>query len=116
MTGLALGGNKARKLEYLLGAAQAEGATVVMTTVGAASDDLRMTAAVARKAGMRPILFMRGTGNSADPGQFIAQPHCGRRDALYLRHRLPVARSAHHHGCRRRRVGTAGGACLCHGY
>ena len=62
LTGLALGGNKARKLEFLLGAAQAAGATVVMTTAGVASNYLRMTAAGARRAGLRPILFARGTG------------------------------------------------------
>lgn len=71
MTGLALGGNKARKLEYLLGAAQAAGATVVMTTAGAASNYLRMTAAAARKAGMRPILFMRGTGQEPVQGNLL---------------------------------------------
>jgi 1-aminocyclopropane-1-carboxylate deaminase/D-cysteine desulfhydrase-like pyridoxal-dependent ACC family enzyme len=71
MTGLALGGNKARKLEYLLGAAKAEGATVVMTTAGAASNYLRMTAAAARKAGMRPILFMRGTGKEPIQGNLL---------------------------------------------
>jgi D-cysteine desulfhydrase family pyridoxal phosphate-dependent enzyme len=71
MTGLALGGNKARKLEYLLGAAKAEGATVVMTTAGAASNYLRMTAAAARKAGMRPILFLRGTGDEPIQGNLL---------------------------------------------
>ena len=71
MTGLALGGNKARKLEYLLGAAKAKGATVVMTTAGAASNYLRMTAAAARKAGMRPILFMRGSGQEPIQGNLL---------------------------------------------
>ena len=71
MTGLALGGNKARKLEYLLGAAKAQGATVVMTTAGAASNYLRMTAAAARKVGMRPILFMRGTGEEPIQGNLL---------------------------------------------
>jgi 1-aminocyclopropane-1-carboxylate deaminase/D-cysteine desulfhydrase-like pyridoxal-dependent ACC family enzyme len=71
MTGLALGGNKARKLEYLLGAAQAAGATVVMTTAGAASNYLRMSAAGARKAGMRPVLFLRGTGQEAAQGNLL---------------------------------------------
>lgn len=71
MTGLALGGNKARKLEYLLGAAQAAGATAVLTTAGVYSNYLRMTAAGARKAGMRPILFMRGTGQEAVQGNVL---------------------------------------------
>jgi D-cysteine desulfhydrase family pyridoxal phosphate-dependent enzyme len=71
MTGLALGGNKARKLEFLLGAAQAAGATAVMTTAGAGSNYLRMTAAGARKAGMRPILFVRGTGQEPLQGNLL---------------------------------------------
>jgi D-cysteine desulfhydrase family pyridoxal phosphate-dependent enzyme len=71
LTGLALGGNKARKLEYLLGAARAAGATTVMTTAGVHSNYLRMTAAAARKAGMRPILFMRGSGQEPIQGNLL---------------------------------------------
>jgi D-cysteine desulfhydrase family pyridoxal phosphate-dependent enzyme len=71
MTGLALGGNKARKLEYLLGAAKAAGATAVLTTAGVNSNYLRMTAAGARKAGLRPVLFMRGTGDEPVQGNVL---------------------------------------------
>lgn len=71
MTGLALGGNKARKLEFLLGAAKAAGATAVMTTAGVNSNYLRMTAAGARKAGLRPILFMRGTPPGTAQGNLL---------------------------------------------
>jgi 1-aminocyclopropane-1-carboxylate deaminase/D-cysteine desulfhydrase-like pyridoxal-dependent ACC family enzyme len=71
MTGLALGGNKARKLEFLLGAAKAAGATAVMTTAGAGSNYLRMTAAGARKCGLRPILFLRGTGKEPLQGNLL---------------------------------------------
>jgi 1-aminocyclopropane-1-carboxylate deaminase/D-cysteine desulfhydrase-like pyridoxal-dependent ACC family enzyme len=71
LTGLALGGNKARKLEYLLGAARAAEATCVLTTAGAHSNYLRMTAAAARKAGMRPILFLRGTGDEPRQGNLL---------------------------------------------
>ena len=67
LTGLALGGNKARKLEYLFGAAKAAGATVVLTTAGVNSNYLCMFAAGARRAGLRPRLFLRGTG--AEPLQ-----------------------------------------------
>lgn len=70
-TGLALGGNKARKAEYLLGAAQAENATVILTTAGVHSNYLRMMAAGARKAGMRAILFMRGSGQEAVQGNVL---------------------------------------------
>lgn len=70
-TGLALGGNKARKAEYLLGAAQAAGATVILTTAGVHSNYLRMMAAGARKAGMSAVLFMRGSGQEAVQGNIL---------------------------------------------
>jgi len=57
-TGLALGGNKARKLEYLLAEAQAQGADVLLTTGGVQSNHARMTAAAARRLGMEAILFL----------------------------------------------------------
>ncbi|MHB0913204.1 MAG: 1-aminocyclopropane-1-carboxylate deaminase/D-cysteine desulfhydrase [Armatimonadota bacterium] len=57
-TGLALGGNKARKLEYLLADAAAKGADVLLACGGAQSNHVRMTAAAAKKAGMDCILFM----------------------------------------------------------
>jgi 1-aminocyclopropane-1-carboxylate deaminase/D-cysteine desulfhydrase-like pyridoxal-dependent ACC family enzyme len=71
MTGLALGGNKARKLEFLLGAAKAAGATVVMSTAGAGSNYLRMLAAGARATGLRPVLFLRGTGDEPIEGNLL---------------------------------------------
>jgi D-cysteine desulfhydrase family pyridoxal phosphate-dependent enzyme len=58
LTGLALGGNKARKLEFLIGAALAQHATVVVTTGAAQSNHARMTAAAARAAGLRVELVL----------------------------------------------------------
>jgi D-cysteine desulfhydrase family pyridoxal phosphate-dependent enzyme len=57
-TGLATGGNKARKLEFLMADAQAQGAQVVMTCGGAQSNHARQTAAAACKLGMKCILFL----------------------------------------------------------
>lgn len=51
-TGLAMGGNKARKLEFLLGDALDKGADVLITTGGPQSNHCRMTAAAAAKAGL----------------------------------------------------------------
>ena len=51
MTGIALGGNKVRKLEYLLAEAKAQGAEVVFTTGGAQSNHAMLTAAAAKKLG-----------------------------------------------------------------
>ena len=58
LTGLALGGNKTRKLEYLIADALAQGADVVLTAGAAQSNHCRQTAAAARKAGLRCILVL----------------------------------------------------------
>ncbi|MDH3670508.1 MAG: D-cysteine desulfhydrase family protein [Gammaproteobacteria bacterium] len=52
-TGLAMGGNKARQLEYYLGQAMAENADTVLITGAVQSNFLRMTAAAAAKLGLR---------------------------------------------------------------
>src|SRR5690606_671468 len=52
-TGLAGGGNKTRKLEYLIGEALAAGADTVVTTGAAQSNHARQTAAAAAAAGLR---------------------------------------------------------------
>jgi D-cysteine desulfhydrase family pyridoxal phosphate-dependent enzyme len=60
LTGLALGGNKARKLEYLMADALEQKADVVLTLGGPQSNHARMTAAAAKKCGMDSILFLGG--------------------------------------------------------
>lgn len=55
--GPAMGGNKARKLEFLMADAKRCGASKVVTFGGLQSNHARMTAAVARKLGMEPHLF-----------------------------------------------------------
>jgi 1-aminocyclopropane-1-carboxylate deaminase/D-cysteine desulfhydrase-like pyridoxal-dependent ACC family enzyme len=52
LTGLALGGDKPRKLEYELARAQAEGADVIVTVGSAQSNHARLTSAAARVLGM----------------------------------------------------------------
>ena len=51
-TGLATGGNKTRKLEFLIGEALAQGATHVVTQGATQSNHVRQTAAAARKFGL----------------------------------------------------------------
>lgn len=51
-TGLAMGGNKARQLEFYLGQAQAEGADTIIITGAVQSNFTRMAAAAARMNGM----------------------------------------------------------------
>jgi len=65
LTALGLGGNKARKLEYLVADARAQGATTLVTTGAVQSNHARMTAAAACMAGMRCVLVL--TATSDDP-------------------------------------------------
>ena len=59
-TGLALGGNKTRKLEYLIGQALSERADVILTTGAAQSNHCRQTAAAASRCGLECILVLVG--------------------------------------------------------
>ncbi len=59
-TGLAGGGNKARKLEYLVADALGQGAQTLITGGARQSNHCRQTAAAAARAGLRCILVLRG--------------------------------------------------------
>jgi D-cysteine desulfhydrase len=61
-TGLATGGNKARKLEFLIGDALAEGADCVITAGSTQSNHARQTAAAACKVGLEPHLVLYAPG------------------------------------------------------
>ena len=72
LTGLGLGGNKARKLEYLLAHALAEGATALITTGAVQSNHARMTAAAAAMCGLESHLVLTATGaRPADEGNLL---------------------------------------------
>lgn len=60
LTGLATGGNKTRKLEYLMADALAQGADTIVTLGAAQSNHVRQTAAAAAKLGLRAVLLLRG--------------------------------------------------------
>jgi L-cysteate sulfo-lyase len=80
-TGLALGGNKARKLEFLVGDAFAQRADTLITLGAAQSNHCRQTAAAAAKAGLRCELILNGpqpeqrTGNLLLNSLFGATEH-----------------------------------------
>lgn len=59
LTGLALGGNKCRKLEYILADAKQKGVDTLITTGSAQSNFALQMAAAARKLGIEPypVLF-----------------------------------------------------------
>src|SRR5258708_40299772 len=73
LTGLALGGNKARKLEFLCGEAQAQGCDVLVTGGGAQSNHARMTAAAANRLGVDRHL--PGGGGGPAPYRGHPPPH-----------------------------------------
>lgn len=59
-TGLATGGNKTRKLEFLVAEALAQGADTLVTVGAPQSNHCRQTAAAAAKMGLRCVLVLRG--------------------------------------------------------
>jgi len=71
LTGLALGGNKIRSLEFVFGDLRAQGCNAVITTAGVQSNMCRATAAAASRLGLRCVLLLRGTGNEARQGNLL---------------------------------------------
>ncbi len=59
-TGLATGGNKTRKLEFVVAKAIEEGADTLITLGGPQSNHCRQTAAAAAKVGLRCVLVLGG--------------------------------------------------------
>lgn len=57
-TGLAMGGNKSRKLEFIIADALAQRADSIITWAGAQSNWCRQLAAAARRVGMEPYLVI----------------------------------------------------------
>ena len=73
LSGLGLGGNKVRKLEFLLAEARAQGAEIVFTTGGAQSNHAMLTAAAAGKLGMKAILVLKERGVTACQGNQLLE-------------------------------------------
>jgi D-cysteine desulfhydrase family pyridoxal phosphate-dependent enzyme len=72
-TGLAGGGNKTRKLEFLLGEALDQGADTVLTAGAVQSNHARQTAAACARLGLRCELFLK----EAAPGRGESYGHSG---------------------------------------
>lgn len=64
LTGLATGGNKTRKLEFLIGDALSKGADTIITAGGPQSNHCRQTAAAAARAGLDCHLVFGGISDS----------------------------------------------------
>lgn len=70
-TGLSTGGNKTRKLEFLMAEAIAQGADIVLTQGAIQSNHARQTAAAAAKLGFKCHLLLENRTGSEDP-QYLA--------------------------------------------
>ncbi|MFB6719022.1 1-aminocyclopropane-1-carboxylate deaminase [Kribbella sp. NPDC056345] len=66
-SGLAYGGNKTRKLEYLIPEALAQGADTLVTIGGVQSNHTRQVAAVAAKVGLKAVLLQESWVDWPDP-------------------------------------------------
>ena len=71
LCGVALGGNKVRKLEFLLAQARADGCDTVFTTGGAQSNHAMLTAACAARLGMDCKLFLKDRGVTGRRGNLV---------------------------------------------
>lgn len=71
LCGVALGGNKVRKLEYLLADAQKQGCDTVFTTGGAQSNHAMLTAACAARLGLRCVLILKKRGVTDRKGNLV---------------------------------------------
>ncbi len=71
VNGLALGGNKARKLEFLCADAVARGCDTLVTGGGPQSNHVRMTAAAARRLGLECVVVVSGDRPATPTGNVL---------------------------------------------
>ena len=71
LCGVALGGSKVRKLEFLLAEALNQGCDTVFTTGGAQSNHAALTAACAARLGMKCILLLKRRGVTEHRGNLV---------------------------------------------
>jgi D-cysteine desulfhydrase family pyridoxal phosphate-dependent enzyme len=70
LTGLAFGGNKTRKLEYLMGEAVQQNADCIVTYAGFHSNWLTQAAAAARRLGMKIFMVKTGPQDGYEPEEY----------------------------------------------
>jgi len=79
LTGLAFGGNKTRKLEFLVAQALARGADTLVTAGAAQSNHCRQTAAAAARSGLGCDLLLGGTAPAEPEGNLLLDMLLGAR-------------------------------------
>lgn len=79
LVGLGGGGNKVRKLEWILGAALDDGADVLVTTGAAQSNHARLTAAAGARLGLDVVLVLAGEAGESSSGNLALDGLLGAR-------------------------------------
>jgi L-cysteate sulfo-lyase len=82
-TGLSFGGNKVRKLEFVLGDARKNKADTIVTVGGIQSNHCRQTAAACAAAGFRCILLLGGTEPENYTGNLLLDKMLGAELKFY---------------------------------
>lgn len=85
-TGLAFGGNKTRKLEFLTAEAQEQGAKVLISAGAAQSNHCRQTAAIAARLGLECILVLTGQRPDEPSGNLLLD-HLFNADIIWVEDR-----------------------------
>ena len=106
-TGLGLGGNKVRKLEYELGPPRLQGVTHLVTAGGAHSNHCRVTAAAAR-LGLKCSLVVNGEPEDPERGNALLHRLLGARIVTVAKREERGNAIGHEV----RRIGAAGGKAL----
>lgn len=83
MTGLAIGGNKARKLEFIVADAIQKGADTLITAGAPQSNHARMTAAAAVKFGLKSVLVLTGEELGENQGNLLLDRLMGAEIKLF---------------------------------
>src|SRR5213076_2930836 len=91
-TGLALGGNKVRKLEFLLADAVAQSCDTLVTLGAAQSNHCRQTAAAAAACGLRCELILNGEKSELPQGNRLLDELFGAK-IHWIEHAQRAARS-----------------------
>ena len=84
LTGLALGGNKTRKLEYILADALKQGCDTVITAGETQSNHCRQTAAAAAKLNLQCHLLLGGEAPHKAQGNLLLDQLFDKIDFCYL--------------------------------
>jgi len=107
-TGLGLGGNKVRKLEYELGPPRLQGVTHLVTAGGAHSNHCRVTAAAAARLGLKCSLVVNGEPEDPERGNALLHRLLGARIVTVAKREERGNAIGHEV----RRIGAAGGKAL----